>query len=47
MVGKGKEFFMTKNNDCVGSYSVSGYTRSDGTQVSGYSEISVEWSRKK
>ena len=27
---------MSKNNGCVGSYSVSGYTRSDGTEVSGY-----------
>ena len=27
---------MTKDNGCVGSYSVSGYTRSDGTDVSGY-----------
>ena len=27
---------MTKDNGCVGSYSVSGYTRSDGTEVSGY-----------
>ena len=27
---------MTKDNGCVGSYSVSGYTRGDGTQVSSY-----------
>lgn len=27
---------MTKDNGCVGSYSVSGYTRGDGTEVSGY-----------
>ena len=27
---------MTKDNGCVGSYSVSGYTRGDGVQVSGY-----------
>ena len=27
---------MTKDNGCVGSYSVSGYTRGDGTDVSGY-----------
>jgi len=27
---------MTKDNGCAGSYSVSGYTRSDGTEVSGY-----------
>lgn len=27
---------MTKENGCVGSYSVSGYTRGDGTQVSSY-----------
>ena len=27
---------MTKENGCVGSYSVSGYTRGDGVQVSGY-----------
>ncbi len=27
---------MTKENGCAGSYSVSGYTRSDGTQVSSY-----------
>ena len=27
---------MTKDNGCIGSYSVSGYTRSDGTQVSSY-----------
>ena len=27
---------MTKDNGCVGSYSVSGYTRGDGVQVSSY-----------
>lgn len=27
---------MTNKNGCVGSYNVSGYTRSDGTSVSGY-----------
>lgn len=27
---------MTKDNGCVGSYSVSGYTRGDGIDVSGY-----------
>ena len=27
---------MTKDNGCVGSYSVSGYTRGDGTDVSSY-----------
>ena len=27
---------MTKDNGCAGSYSVSGYTRSDGTEVSEY-----------
>lgn len=27
---------MGKENECVGSYSVSGYTRADGTAVSGY-----------
>ena len=27
---------MTKDNGCVGSYSVSGYTRGNGVQVSGY-----------
>ena len=27
---------MTKDNGCIGSYSVSGYTRADGTEVSGY-----------
>ena len=27
---------MVKDNGCIGSYSVSGYTRSDGTQVSSY-----------
>ncbi len=27
---------MTNKNNCVGSYSVSGYTRTDGTQVTGY-----------
>ena len=27
---------MSKNDGCVGSYSVRGYTRGDGTQVSGY-----------
>ena len=27
---------MAKDNGCIGSYSVSGYTRADGTEVSGY-----------
>ena len=27
---------MTKDNGCVGSYSVSGYTKADGIEVSGY-----------
>ncbi|MBQ8886698.1 MAG: lysozyme [Candidatus Gastranaerophilales bacterium] len=27
---------MTKDNGCIGSYSVSGYTRGNGVQVSGY-----------
>ena len=27
---------MTNKTNCVGSYPVSGYTRSDGTEVSGY-----------
>ncbi len=27
---------MKNSNNCVGSYSVSGYTRADGTEVSGY-----------
>ena len=27
---------MTNKTNCVGSYAVSGYTRADGTEVSGY-----------